>query len=534
VAAYSDLIIIRDDSDREQRTALAAMSGETGKQMWYVQYPNKKRTFQFLPVPAAGIVLVVELEKKKVTVRALDLFSGQEKWLQKYKVQKGGHPSPPKVTADGVISFYGHVRRLDPATGKNLWERKDVIPDNLSPRAILDGGSLWVVDAGEKLHVLDTETGQSFLSVELDRNRRYTNIYPAGDSFFLRGQEEDDTWFMARHDRASGKQLWSHRSKQATVSNIIEEGGLFYVATAAKVLCLDGKTGKEIFASPATLTGQSFPVRLRKYGNSVVYIGELFMAGFDAASGKRTWKVGMTPLSQEAHLDALDNWISVLQKRIKGLSKAIWFAGAGGAGDAFSSMSANSQNLSNSYWNDYRSYSLKANNPQNTMADSDGWKAANASNQAKMNSAFARAEAQLSFFFTMEGLKNAMLSRSIASDKGEVERLDAIRNTILAAYTRFESGDYAWRPHLQDGWVGIRLVHLPTGRVTYTPLSPQIRNRDKAYFNERLLWNLVDIHTGTVYHPALRIVEDRYQNVSAGQGMTTYGMRLVAEKVKMK
>jgi outer membrane protein assembly factor BamB len=534
VAAFSDLVLLRDDKNKEQQTALTAMDGKTGKQLWYVEYENKKRSFQFLPVPAAGIILVVELEKKKATLRALDLFGGQEKWQQSYKIQKGGHPTPPKVTPGSVISFYGHTRRLDPVTGKTLWERKDVVVNNLSPPPMLTGERLLVLDGKNKLQLLDPATGDSVMSAPLDDKLRYTNIYPTEKSLFLRGQEEGGAWSLAKYDPKTGKQLWNYRTDKATVSNIIEDGGKLYVATAAKVLCLDTKSGKELFKASATVTGQSFPVRLRKYGNSIVYIGELYMAGFDAGSGKKVWKTGMTPISQEAHLDALDNWMSVLQSRIKKLSKAIWFSGAGGASDAFSNMAANSQNLSNSYANQWRHYSSRARDPYNSSASSDGWKAANSANLSKMNSSFARAEAQLSFFFAMEGMKNAMLSKSIARDQAELDRLSKIRNLILASYTASESGDYAWRPHVKDGLVGIRLVHLPSGKVTYTPMSPHIKQKDKTYYNERMLWNVVDTETATVYHHSLRIVEDMYQKSSHEPGMTTYGIRLVAEKVNIQ
>ncbi|UCG37883.1 MAG: PQQ-binding-like beta-propeller repeat protein [bacterium] len=533
VAAFSDLILIREDDQRDGLTTLAAMDGETGKQRWHTQFENKKRTFQFLPVPEAGVVLVLDIEKSRVTMTALGLMDGARKWEQTYKIQKGGHPTPPVITARDAWSFYGHTERLDPASGKTLWQRKDVAPDNLSPLPVLAGGRLHVIDDRKTLHVLNPDTGETVLTAPLDGKTRYTNIHPVGGDLYLRGQDASDAWFLARHDGRTGQAAWTYRSTQATVSNIIQDGDRVYAATAAKVLCLDRNTGRELFSASATLTGQSFPVRLRKYGSTVVYIGELVIAGFDAATGKRGYFVGMTPVSQEAHLDALDNWMSVLQKRIGRLSKAMWFGGAGGAGDAFSSMAVSSQNLSNNYAGQAATYRLRASSPYNSSASSDGWKAADLQNRSRMNSSFSRTEAQLGFFFQMEGLKNAMLSKSIARDQDELSRLDAIRRKILGAYTASESDDYTWRAHVEGDWIGLNLVHLPTGRTTFTPFSPLIKARDDAEYNERSLWNLVDVETGTVYHPALRTVEERYQQKTK-EGVVTYGIRLVAEKVKMK
>ena len=534
VAAFSDLVLIRDDDQRDGLTTLAAMSAETGKQQWSVQYENKKRTFQFLPVPAADVVLVVELEKKKATLRGVELSSGQEKWEQTFKIQKGGHPTPPLVRPGEVWSYYGHAMRLDPATGKVLWERKDVVPDNHSPPPKLENNKLYLIEKNKTMHILDPETGETILTAPLDAKAKFTNIYPTTDNIYLRGQDEGETWFLAKNDPKNGQVIWKYLSTQATVSNLIEYGDRLYVATPAKVLCLDSRTGKEIFAASATLTGQSFPVRLRKYGSKVIYIGELMIAGFDTQSGKRVYKVGMTPVSQEAHLDALDNWISILQKRIGKLSKAIWFGGAGASGDAFTSMSVNSQNLSNSYSNQAANYRLSAGRSYNSSASSDSWKSADLQNRSQMNSSFALAEAQIGFFFQMEGLKNAMLSKSIAKDQEEVTRLSLIRNTILGAYSASESGDYVWRSHVEGDWIGLNLIHLPTGRTTFTPLSPFIKDREDVKYNVRSLWNLVDLDTGIVYHPALRSVEEFYQPKVKKEGVITYGIRLVAEKVKIK
>ena len=535
VAAFSDLVVISESNPRNGLTTLAAISSETGKQLWFVQYNNKKRSFQFLPVPAEGVILVVELEKKKATLRGLELKSGQEKWNQTIKIQKGGHPTQPLTTPQGIWNFYGHTSRIDPADGKTLWQRKDIVPDNLSPPAKLQNNKLHLVDKEKTLHILDPVTGDSILTAPLDGKARYTNIYPDDKHLYLRGRDADGAWFLAQHDGQSGKSIWKYSSTQATVSNLIEEDNRLYVATAAKVLCLDSTTGREIFSASATLTGQSFPVRLRKYGNTVVYIGELVIAGFDAKTGKTVYKAGMTPVSQEMHLDAVDNWMSVLQNRIGKLSKAIWFSGAGALGDAFGAMSVNSQNLSNSYSNKASNYRLRAGRSYNPSSSSDSWKSASSQAQSQMNSTFAMIEAQLSFFFTMEGMKNAMLSRSIARDQKEVNRLHRIRKRILAACSASESDDYVWRTHVEGDWIGLNLVHLPTGRTTFTPYSPFIKKEFVQYtnYNEYTLWNLVDVETGLVYHKAMRIGGANLQKNNK-PGMSNYTIRLVAEKVKMK
>ncbi len=317
------------------------------------------------------------------------------------------------------------------------------------------------------------------------------------------------------------------------MSNLIEDSGRLYAATASHVLCIDAGSGKEIFRSPASQTGQTFPVRLRKFGNTLVYVGELVVAGFDARTGKRLYFEGMPPLSQEAHLDALDNWMSVLQKRIGTLSKAMWFAGSGGAADVFSRQAEISQNLSNQYSNQAIFYRGQANYAYNMSASSDYWKSQRLQSQAKIESAYSSAMLQLSFFFAMEDMKNAMLAALIKQDRIQLQRLQRTRNAINSAYAVSEAGEYAYRPHVEKDRVGVNIVHMPTGRTQFTPLSPFIGDKSKAYFNDRSLWNLVDLKRGIIYHHGLRTLPEKYQDKPPKEGAVNYGVYLVAEKIKI-
>jgi len=534
VSAFSDLILIRGDKGegKKKESIVAAIDPENGAQLWFEAFKSKKSSFQFLPVPAAGVLLAIKMEKKKVTLTALDLMTGSERWQKEVKIKKGKHPTPPMVTTGDIWHFYGGIKRLDPASGDVLWERKDVLLDTFSPPPVMGSGVLIAVDEKKTLHTLDPGTGETMVTTALDPEIRYTNIHPVGERIYLRGTHDDGGYVIAALESGNGRILWTFKGSEPTVSNIIEEGNRLYVSTPSTVLSLDRGNGRQIFASPASQTGQTFPVRLRKFGNRLVYVGELVIAGFDADTGKRVYFEGMTPLSQEAHLDALDNWVSILETRIKKLSGMIWFGGASGASDAFSRQSEISQNLSNQYTQQANSYAWRSNATYNMSAESNYWKSANMSNQATIESGFSAVTAQLSFFFAMEGMKNAMLSRAVARDQAEVTRLQQIRDTILGAYTTAEGGEYAYRPHLEGDSVGITMVHLPTGRSNFTPLTPAAKGAD-AYWNDRNMWNLIDPEKGLVYHHGMRIMPDKYQDKPPIEGKVTYGVHLVAEEIKL-
>jgi outer membrane protein assembly factor BamB len=531
VTAFTDLILLRDN--QAENTFLAAVDGKTGKQLWLWKFKSEKRAFQFLPVPGAGVLLAAQMEKEKVTLTAKKLFTGNEVWEHTFKVGKGGHPPPPAITAGEAWHFYGKTAKLDAASGKISWERNDLVLDNRSPPPVLHGGILYLIDARKTLNVLKADTGESTMTVPLSGTIRYTNIYPAGKRIYLRGETEKGTAVMTSLDGKSGKTLWSYASAEPTVSNLIEDGGQVYAATSSHILCLNAGNGKEIYRSPASQTGQTFPVRLRKFGNTLVYVGELVIAGFNARTGKQLYFKGMTPLSQETHLDALDNWVSVLQKRIGTLSKAMWFGGSGGAADAFSRQAEISQNLSNHYADRATFYRGQANYAYNISASSDYWKSARLQNQAQIESAYSGAMSQLGFFFAMENMKNAMLAKSVAADRKELTRLQRIRTTINRAYGAAEAREYAYRPHVEGQWVGVNLIHLPTGKTTFSRMTPLITDKGKVKYNNRALWNLIDFEKGIIYHHGLRILPAKYQDKNPSPDVKAYGIYLVAEKIKL-
>jgi outer membrane protein assembly factor BamB len=533
VAAFSDLILIREDEDK--KTTLAAIDATNGKQLWYATFKSKKKSFQFLPVPGAGIVLIAELEKKKVTLSGLDLFTGKERWQQKFKIGKFGHPVPPVITSWEMWNFYGGVRRIDAGTGKALWKRTDIVLGNRSPPPVLQGGILNVIDNKKTLHVLDSETGETRFNKALDQNFRYTNIHPKKDRLYVRGERiggpAAKKYVLIAMDGKGRKPLWTHTGTEPTVSNLIEEDGRLYIATPSTVLCLDRGTGQQIFASAASQTGQTFPVRLRKFRKRIIYVGELVIAGFDASTGKRLYREGMTPVSQEAHLDALDNWISVLETRIGKLTKAMWFGGSGGASSAFSRQAEISQNLSNKYSSQASYYRGRANSSYNMSASSDYWKSARLRSKAQIEAASARANARLGFFFAMQDLTNSMLSGSVAKDRAEIKKLQRIRQSITLAYAAAEAGEYVYRPHVENNSVGVLLVHMPTGRSTFTSLTPMTSGKN-AYWNDRGIWNLIDLKNATIYHHGLRILPKKFQDKNPkDKNIKAYGMYLIVEPV---
>ena len=504
VMAFENLILIRDDGSKKD-IIIAAINPVNGKQLWVRSLKKKKTSYDILPVPQESVFLAIVRKKRKASVQAYGLFDGELRWERSYKISsKSGHPPKPIISKDGVFNFMAGVQKLSMTDGSIEWERGYIVLDGLTPPPKMDGKNLLVVDNRGSLHTLDAATGKTAGSVQMDQEVRYTNIYPTGDRIYLRGyigKEKSSVIYLVDALRKSdGKRLWRYSGKEPAVSNLIEGGRRLYFSTPSTVVCLDRETGKEIFASLVTRAGQSFPVQIKKYGKSIVYIGEVMVAGFDAAIGKRLWKHGITPLSPGTHLDFFDSFIGRLQDRIGVLTKGVWTT-RGGTADYFIQQARISQNLSN---------------------------------QARIESSYSDAFAQLGFFFAMKELEDKMKMNTAKSDRSELKKLEFIRRSLYGAYLAAQDGDYVYRPHLEGGFTGLYVVHLPTGKAAFTPLSPDSTGYDKSTnWNSRGLWSMLDLKRGLVYHHALRISPEKFQRGDLADDESNYGVFLVAQPVKI-
>ena len=538
VMAFKDLILIRNDDDPKRKINVAAIDPANGKQLWMGTFEKKKKSHDFLPVPQESALLVIVREKKKAAVQAYGLFDGKFRWERSYKIfSKNGHPPKPLISKDGVLNFMAGVQKLSMTNGKTEWERGNIVLDGRTPPPKRDGNKLLVVDHEGSLHTIDAVTGKASGSVQMDQEVRYTNIYPLGDHIYLRGfignKKSPVMYIVDALRKSDSKKLWRYSGKVPSVSNLIDDGKRLYFSTPSTVVCLDRATGKEIFSSPASQAGRSFPVQIKKYGKSVVIIGEVIIAGFDAATGKGLWKHGVTPLTPGTHLDFLDSFNDRLQERNGVLTKGLWTT-RGGIADYFTQQARISQNLSNQYYSQSGTYFQSSKSSYNLSAQSDYWKSQNLQNQARIENAYSGAFAQLGFFFAMKELGEKMLMNTVKRDQGELKKLEFIRRSLYGAYLAAQDGDYAYRPHLEGGFTGLYVVHLPTGKSAFTSLSPDSTGYHKSTnWNSRGLWSMLDLKRGLVYHHALMISPEKFQRGDLADDESNYGVFLVAQPVKI-
>ena len=238
-------------------------------------------------------------------------------------------------------------------------------------------------------------------------------------------------------------------------------------------------------------------------------------AGYDAKTSELKYKHGMTPVSNEAHLNGLDAAIPRLKEAVNELSSQP----VGNAGVYAWAEAQRYQNMANSYHRLADQHYSQAMSAYNRGADGnmDFYRAQGARTQAEMANSFAEMQATISLCMTSielaQSLQRFLETRAI---EGSIKRQELFRKSILSAYTQGESPEYIYRPNLKwrsagDEFVTISIIHLPTGKRRDTYLSP-------AYLGYGL-WNMVDFEKGVVYHHGLGMDPARYE---FGESRTLY------------
>jgi outer membrane protein assembly factor BamB len=500
---YDNLLVLKDlllfRVDGKRSAALLALDTGTGKQKWSVSKSGEE--VQFIPLVGTGSALAVNPGPGSVDLACLDLETGREAW-KKAIVASGGADLPqPLPIGEDVLVFYDGLQRLAARDGRTVYARPDIPFDAASPPPQLEGGEvLWVVDSGNRLSALDPASGETRWAVPLPSRDVYTQIYPLDGHLYLRGIDASGAPQIARLDPGDGKLLWAHRCRETSVSNLIESDGVLYFGTPSLLVALGAGDGKELFSVQVTTTGRAFPIRLRKIGERLVYIGELVVAAYDAKTGKIAYKHGTTPGSEELHLNGLDAAAPNLKEALQEARKAA--PGDKEAGRMISLATSESrryQNLSRTYAD--RSYSA--------ARSGDVW----GSTMNSMKSTFAAHEASLQAMTAAAiSITNlAMMYRQFLyakSIKTFIERQSLFRKSILASYAQAETEEFAYRPHLvyrdpADTFSALSVVHLPTGKRTETILSP--------HYLSYGLWQIVDFDKGIVYHSNIGLDPSRYE-----------------------
>jgi outer membrane protein assembly factor BamB len=491
--------------DAEGGTSLLGLDAASGAERWNVEL--RAGTARVEPLLGQGALLAAGVAKGEATLAAYDTDSGARRWERHAAAPGAEARHPPLVTTQAIWHFYEGVTRLAPERGETLWSRGDVHLGPLSPPPVLAGAALLVIDGRNRLLRLDAERGTTLGETALDAALRYTNIYPYGERIYLRAERPaapgaapgGGAYTLQALDARSGRVLWSYRDSEPSISNLIEHGGRVYVATQSRLLALGLDSGARFFSRTLTNSGRTYPVHLRRFGETIVFIGELLIVGVDARSGALTYTQGMNPLAPETSLTSLDAAIRagegiVVKQDVTGDVLDLLAI--------YSSEARDFQNLSNSYHQmqagDYvgaaTSLPTRRQSGGSTIdLNSLGSRLSNLQYGLDLSAAVSQTAGKL--FLMVEEKKRRI----------ELARQKFFRRAILSAYAQTEWRDYVFRPQndFDSNMAGISLVHLPDGKRDDVFMSPNYLTFG--------LWNLVDFEHKVVYHHGIGLRPEQYR-----------------------
>jgi len=476
VALHGQMVFQVDGADQ---TSVVVLDAATGEERWTHKSPGGT---MIRPIPGAGTLVALEPAKRSTRIAGYDLASGAPRWSREIPHSLYDAPSPILLPEE-MILFLGGAESVRAVDGVTQWKREKMAPDPgaAPPVRIPDG--VWVVTRSNALVLFAPDTGDPIGSFTLPSEIKVTNIYPMGKRLILRGIQ-GGRHVTLEPDRKGGKPLWIYDDSEPNISNLLDDGGNIFFATPTSLVALD-RQGRRLFKVKVTELGQDFPVRVRKAGDKVIFIGEMVVAAFDAATGRQSWWNGIDPIHQDADTDALKKGID------RASSGAASFGGSGGWSP--------DRNIARQYQAeadaDFREWETGSRTAGTPFSGIGGRGAA--FHRSQISSAFSRAQSQMDFQFAMMDLGKKL--EQAANRFFHEERRDYylfIQRGIFQAYPFAETGEYVLRPSRKGEAVGVTSIQLATGKRRFTPYGPQ-----HELFG---LWNLPDEGREIVFHEALR------------------------------
>lgn len=491
-----DLLLFRVQQRSE--ATLLGVDPRTGAERWRTALSPAAVV---VPHPEAACVLAASPRDGAVDLSALALADGAERWRRTFAVTKGESRPAPVPDGEDVLVGYDHLRRLSALDGSERYARPEVVLGDVSPPPVSADGLVWTVDASSRLVAVDSAGGAPRRSVPLAEGARYNQIYPLGGTLYLRGLSAVTAHFVSAVDPVAGRIRWTHTMAEPSVSNLVEEGGTLWLGTAGSLVALATADGRPRWTVQVTTTGRAFPVRIRKLGDRIVYIGELVVAAYDAANGRLLWRHGLTPGAEELHLNGLDAAAPNLKDEMRrgGVADRAGHRLANGMIGFAASEALRYQGLASSY----RAAQSSARSRGDAISYSKaGLQRRFAEHEARMQEWTALALGVTHLALSIREMMQAAALRTFA------DRQVLFRKSVLAAHAQAESDAFVHRPHLVSRDIAqtfhtLAIVDLASGKRADTVLSPRYLSYG--------LWQVVDFERAVAYHVHIGMDPARYE-----------------------
>lgn len=493
-----------------------AYSTSSGEQQWSYTLPGETPTY-WLPIEQEGILIAFQQKKDDETqITALNMKKGSKVWAKKCKHSSGLKLPPIAIEAAGnIITFFNGIEALSPGNGSNVWKNDDFLMDDESINTQVTSDTIIILDKRNALHLINIKTGTDLKTIKLNTTAEYTNIYPCGNRIYLRGRikesKENDTFFIDALNLQSGETSWSYSDSVISISNIIDDGNRVYASTWKGPFALDRRTGTRFFSTELSEVGMTYPVSIRKSGDTIVYVGELVIAGVDSKTGKVLYRYDFDPVSQLMNVDALDLQLRRLTGFLShfgtyGKQGLDLTAGGPGSKDYFRASTAAQERataLGKSSRNTFE---------REHQARIDAMNAESAKRTA-------RDEALIGF--VAFGLERAQASIKILIDPERDRMMEVKYNQkkLMKLNDQQDYADYAVRSMDKDESNGkVAIVYLPTGKIIKTLDSERIMKENIVINPEK----------NEIYYHELRQIPELENDFQMADGTKAHAYYLVA------
>ncbi len=524
-AAAGDTVALR--MDRRAGTELVGLDVRAGKVVWRLPVPEDQRLVVH-PSADPGLLVLHAQDDSSGLIQGIRAGTGEAAWQREYRNSAGLAEPRSAISSDGsLVAVLDGLEALSPVDGSTRWTQPEIRVVEASPRLQLADGRIHLVD-GEGNHVvLDGASGRRLATVPLPRDVLWTNVFPTSGGAYLRGirsasgTEAPHRLVAIKDDRL----LWESGDDEPIVSNLVEAGSRVYYGTYTSLVGLDASTGRRVFKEVVASLGRGFPVRLRATRRGIVHIGELAIVGCDRTTGKPFYRHGFTPVSELAHLDALDDYIQRTEDAMKWFKGVAAFQGTdwSGAARASAASAAYYQDLSVQYHNQAVQESQKAGNTRGTVELRTSQNLMRAATEAWG----AQFQAQLGLAFSIaDNVRKASLDIT-RENRILLARLLRTRRALLASYGISQPRGHEHRAVSTEQASGIAVVDLDAGTRALTMLSARLK--------EIGLFQVVDVDRRIVFSHALRMLPESDQKPEErSAGRARYVVSLVAQPVALR
>jgi outer membrane protein assembly factor BamB len=227
--------------------SFASLDRATGAVLWRKDFANWPSVYGYV----AGMVIVQSYDQSGAHLQFLDVNSGEQRW----SFDSEQWVNVTIVDADQSLYFSGQgkLRRLDPRTGAQLWERTG-FGENLWTS--LEGGALFLRD-GTRLERIDAGTGAAKWSAVGVEQAPSTTALTNGTVLV------QDTQYAANTSRLrlvridDGSELWARDFATSNVWPQLDPLGRMFLRDGNTLSLLDAANGQAVwtYTHPALENG---------------------------------------------------------------------------------------------------------------------------------------------------------------------------------------------------------------------------------------------------------------------------------------